>query len=183
MEYHVSGQRGYASAQGELIATVARSGLAVAPPQPVPLTEAAAAQAGFPGQAAHPFPTCFACGSSRPGDGLNLRPGPVRGRDDLVACAWFPDPALAGTDGIIPAEIVWSVLDCPGGWTSDLVRVPRVLVSMAARITTLPQIGAGYVITGQLMTITGRTLTSTTALYSVREGDLLASATSIWVAV
>jgi hypothetical protein len=96
--------------------------------EPVDLATAQAAMAGYAGAAGHPFPGCFVCGTDRPApDGLGLRPGRLPDRPDMVATAWSPDPSVAEPDGTVPARVVWAALDCPGGWSSDLVGRPMVL--------------------------------------------------------
>lgn len=181
--YQVSGRRGYAMAGDVLVATVSDPGLVFEPPEPVSPAEAVDAHARFAGSRGHPFPSCFVCGISRPGDGFGLTPGQLRDRPGMVACAWTPDPVLAGTDLGVPAEFVWSALDCPGGWTSDLVSEPAVLASMTAQIAELPRAGRSYVITGKLMEAAGRTMASATALYGTDGAGPIASATTIWLAV
>lgn len=181
--YQVSGRRGYATAGDVLVATVSDPGLILEPPKPVSSAEAAAAHARFAGRRGHPFPSCFACGVSRSGDGLGLTPGRLPHLPGMVACVWTPDPVLSGTDLAVPAELVWSALDCPGGWTSDLISEPRLLASMTARIVELPRADRSYVITGKLMEAAGRTLTCTTALYAADGAGPMASATAIWLAV
>ena len=183
LRYQTAGQRGYATAGDVLVATVSGSGLAFAPPEPVPHAEAVAAQATFAGLRGHPFPSCFVCGVSRPGDGLGLAPGRLRHRPGMVACSWTPDPALTGPGRGVPAELVWSALDCPGGWTSDLTREPRVLASMTAQITGRPQAGQSYIITGKLVGAAGRSVMSVTALYGADGAGPLASAATIWLTV
>lgn len=183
LRYQVSGRRGYAMAGNALVATVSAAGLVYEPPEPVSPAEAADTSARFAGRRGHPFPSCFACGLSRSGDGLRLMPGQLRDRPGMVACLWTPDPVLADPDLGIPAELVWSALDCPGGWTSDLVSEPRVLASMTAQIAELPRAGRRYVITGKLMATAGRTMASATALYGADGAGPMASATSLWLAV
>jgi hypothetical protein len=181
--YQVSGSRGYATAGGELVATVSSAGLIFAPPEPVSPAEATAAHARYAGHQGHPFPSCFACGVIRPGDGLGLTPGQLRDRPGMVACTWTPAPALAGADGTVPAELAWSVLDCPGGWTSDLVSEPRVLASMTAQVVGLPQAGVTYVITGLLKEAAGRIVASASALYGPGSAAPLAWATTTWLTI
>jgi hypothetical protein len=63
------------------------------------------------------FHKCFACGSDRDeGEGLQLLTGPVVG-SDVVATQWKPHESFTGSDGLIPRRILWSALDCPGGWS------------------------------------------------------------------
>ncbi len=181
--YQVSGRRGYATADDALVATVSDPTLVFEPPGPVPLAEAVAAHERFAGLLGHPFPSCFACGVSRFGDGLGLTPGPLRDRPGMVACVWTPDPVLAGPGLALSAELIWSALDCPGGWTSDLVSEPRVLASMTTQIVKLPRAGQSYVITGKLMRAAGRTVATATALYEADGAGPIASATTIWLAV
>ncbi|GAB3826621.1 hypothetical protein GCM10027610_008570 [Dactylosporangium cerinum] len=74
------------------------------PVPPVPFATAVEASAGYPGFTAHPFPTCFVCGTDRT-DGLALFPGPLP--DGRTATPWR-----------VPRDVspvlVWAALDCPG---------------------------------------------------------------------
>jgi hypothetical protein len=178
LAYEVSGRRGHAWAGGELVATVSRANRAIPAVEPVSPEQAKAAEAGYAGYAGHPFPTCYVCGVDRSGDGLRLAPGPLPGRPGSVACTWVPD--RAGADGTVPPEIVWSVLDCPGGWTTDPVAEPRVLAWMSAEVLELPRAGRGYVIVGRLDGTAGRATTNITALYDAA-GTLLGRAAATWV--
>jgi hypothetical protein len=180
LELRTDGRRAHLWAGEELVAGAARaSGPVEAVPQ-VPPQVARAAQDGFAGLRHHPFPTCFVCGPER-SDGLDLRPGPVPGLADTVACAWTPPEWLA-PDGTVAPEFIWAVLDCPGGWTRDPASQTMVLGRMAACLDALPRVGRRYVVVGRLLARDGRTSTNLTALYDER-GTLLARARAIWVAV
>jgi hypothetical protein len=111
------------------------------PVPPVRYEAALAAGNRYAGLHVHPFPECFACGPARaPDDGLRLRPGPpdpaVPGVD--VAAAWVPGQADVEADGAVPMPIVWAALDCPGGWSVDIVGRPMVLGTMTARVLARP---------------------------------------------
>ncbi|MER5479921.1 hypothetical protein ABT026_23570 [Streptomyces sp. NPDC002734] len=182
LEYRVAGRRGHAWHGEEVVASVASAQGEIPEPAPVTLGQAERAEAAFDG-AGHPFPTCFACGTQRPGTGLGLRPGPVEGRPHTVACTWTPSPALAGPDGLVPPEIVWSALDCPGGWTTDPVLRPRLLGRMTAEILAMPRAGDLCVVVAELERTEDRTAVNTTALYDGGTGTLLAKASALWIAV
>ncbi|AEW99313.1 hypothetical protein [Streptantibioticus cattleyicolor] len=174
VELRPAGPRWHAWADGEVVATVAPSGLTPQGPPFVPPEVAARAQDGFPGRSGHPFPGCFACGPDHP-DGLRLSPGPVPGRAGTVACLWTP-----GGSGEADVPVVWSVLDCPGGWSCDLVDRPRVLARMTAVVTTPPEPGRGCVVVGRLDALHAPLATVSTALYGT-DGTLLAAATAGWL--
>ncbi|MEU3554838.1 hypothetical protein [Streptomyces fragilis] len=182
LEYRVAGRRGHAWHGEDVVASVASAHGEIPDPAPVTVEQAGRAQAAFDGSG-HPFPTCFACGTQRPGTGLGLRPGPVEGRPYTVACTWTPAPWSAGSDGLVPPEIVWSALDCPGGWTTDPVRRPRLLGRMTAEIRALPPAGQTCVVVAELERTEERTALNTTALYDGRTGTLLAKASALWIAV
>jgi hypothetical protein len=176
------GRRAHAFAGDELIAGAAADLTDMAAPGPVSWSLAAEAEAAFTGDRGHPFPTCFVCGTSRPaGDGMALRPGRVTGRSDTVACRWWPDQTLA-VAGVIPPELVWAALDCPGGWTGEPAREPMVLGRMVARIDAPPRPGRPHVLVGQQLARNGRTATNLTALFD-EHGAPLARAAAIWVAI
>ncbi|HEY4024039.1 MAG TPA: hypothetical protein VGM75_35510 [Pseudonocardiaceae bacterium] len=151
------------------------------PPLPLPVAEQAAT--GFTGRHGHPFPTCFVCGVERAeDDGLYLSPGPVPDHPDTVACPWQPDDSVADQNGRVRPEVLWSALDCPGGWTTDPVATPRVLSWMTADLLDAPLAGTTYVIIARLDHAEDRSTTNTSALYTV-DGSLLARATTQWLAI
>jgi hypothetical protein len=144
---------------------------------PVPYEVAVAAGERYAGLHDHPFPECFACGPGREaGDGLRLQPGApepaVPGVD--VAAAWSP--------GEVTVPWVWAALDCPGGWSVDIVGRPMVLGTMTAQVLRLPRTDEACVVTGRAVEVGARKALTATSLYG-GEGDLLASAAHVWVAV
>lgn len=151
------------------------------PPEAVGLEAARAAEARYRGLLSHPFPTCFVCGTARsPGDGLCLRPGAHGiGR---TACVWAPDMSLDKGVGQVAPEFVWSALDCPGGWTSNLEARPLVLGTMTAVCNDPVMIGQEYVVVGRRVSEEGRKTFTETALYD-DEGRRLARAEHVWIAV
>ncbi|MCD0449611.1 hypothetical protein LO762_10470 [Actinocorallia sp. API 0066] len=164
---------------------IAEVGADAAGAWPVPgfvtVAEAELCHASYQGLTAHPFPTCFVCGTDRT-DGLALTPGAVPGREATAACVWRPDPGLADATGEIGAEFVWAALDCPGAWTLDLEARPMVLGRMAATVTALPRPGEPHVVVAAAEPPRGRKVTSHTALYTA-DGTLLASATAVWIII
>jgi len=179
---------------GDLL--VARSSperLPVQAPEPPPLEIALDASRRFEahlddGSVRHTFPECFVCGHRRvPGDGLRIFAGPEPGdgpdRGQVRVAGWRPDPAFLDGDGRLRPELVWSALDCPGGWalagpgnTGTLqveIREPvdgrRPLIVMGWRADTpTPRAGS-------------RRRHAGTALFDAR-GRLLAVGAAIWVA-
>lgn len=161
----------------QLVATVAgtRTPMPVLPPVTLSLARTCAEQ--FLGATDHPFPRCFACGPEREDDGLGLAPGAVPGVADTVACPWTPRAR-----GRIPDEIVWAVLDCPAGWTTDPRPRPRVLTRMTARIRRSPEGGQHYVVVARRQAGHGRTTTDCVNLYSTA-GALMATSHAMWTRV
>ncbi len=149
------------------------------PPPFVTPKEAAATAAGYVDPDLHPFPQCFVCGTARePGDGMRLTPG--RLHEGSTACLWRPADAF-GTSP--PAEAaVWAALDCPSGWTSDILGRPLVLGTMTAEILQLPDPQLSCVVTGRMDRSEGRRTWTSSALWSPG-GELLARAEHIWFAV
>lgn len=156
----------------EVVAVAAPGELSRAVPEPVPYDVAVAASKDYPGFTWHPFVSCYTCGPDRP-DGLRIFPGHLS--DDVVAAPWVPTEAVA-------PEIVWAALDCPGGWSLDLVSQPRVLGRMTATVSALPAVGDECVVVGQAHGIDGRKGFTSSALYGP-DGALLARAEATWIAV
>jgi hypothetical protein len=142
-------------------------------PEPVSLPEADLAARDFAGFLHHAYSTCFVCGPDRR-DGLGIYPGPVAGRDGLVAAPWVPG-------GEVPPELVWAALDCPTGWAvDDFQREGILLGRLAARIVELPRAGEPHVAIGWRRAIEGRKRLAGSALHTAG-GDLLAFAASTWI--
>ena len=170
---------------------VARAVRADHEPEPVPTVDAATARtaaAAYPGLVAHPFPTCFSCGTGRePGDGLRIFPGPLAGSG--VAATWTPDPSVAG-DWHEYAEatreaghaVTWAALDCAGGWAADIGERLMVLGTMTARLHSLPKIGEEHVVVGAARGESGRKRMSAASLYD-SAGRLVGTAEHVWIAV
>ncbi|MFF9127537.1 hypothetical protein ACF09J_30455 [Streptomyces sp. NPDC014889] len=178
----VGGRRAHLWDGDQLIATAAPTEHRVGHVDPVSSADAIQASGQYPGRLNHPFPRCFVCGPDRkPGEGLLLAPGPVPGRAATVACPWVPDATVTGENGRVLPEFVWSVLDCPSGWTADLVTAPKVLGWMRAELETLPTPGDQCVVVGRLDTYDDHGLASTSVLYDSR-GTVLARATTRWFA-
>jgi hypothetical protein len=157
----------------QLVAEARHAEVPLDAPSPVTMAEAAEARAGYPGFVHHAYPTCFTCGPAR-SDGLQVFPGPVTGREGVVASPWTP-PAD------VRPEIVWAALDCPGGWAVDDFQREGVLLGrMAARIDHLPGAGASHVLLGWRIGEDGRKRHAGSALFTVG-GDLLAAARSTWI--
>ena len=169
---------------GDLLVAEARAGeLGAEPVEAVSFGDARQAETAYAGLADHPFPGCFTCGPDRePGDALRLSPGPVDGA--RTACTWTPDESLARDDDPAGArpEFVWACLDCPGGWTADLVGRPMVLGRITANIDAPAEIGERHVVMGQLLGHEGRKTFTAASLYD-SDGRVVARAEHVWIAV
>jgi hypothetical protein len=141
-------------------------------PESVSLEQAEAASKGYPGFEHHAYPTCFTCGPERD-DGLGIFPGPVEGREGVVAAPWTPTE--------VRPEIIWAALDCPGGWAvDDFQRAGVLLGRMAAAIHGLPELGTPHVVMGWRIGEDGRKRYAGSALYTPN-GGLLAVSRSTWI--
>jgi len=110
---------------------------------------------------------------ARDGSGLAIHPGPVPGREGLVATTW--------TAHDVSSEVIWAAIDCPGAYASgDPGRGEVVLGRMTARIDRLPEEDEPCVVAGWPLGEEGRKLFAGTALYG-REGEPLAVARQVWI--
>ena len=142
-------------------------------PEAVSVEAAEEASKRYPGFRHHAYPTCFTCGPERD-DGLGIFPGPVAGRESVVASPWTPREALR-------PEIVWAAIDCPSGWAvDDFQREGVLLGQMGAAIAALPTVGEPSVVIGWRIGEEGRKRFAGSALFSAG-GDLLAAARSTWI--
>jgi hypothetical protein len=135
--------------------------------------EAVAAAARYPGFADHPFPTCYVCGPERD-DGLRIFPGPLPDGRGTAA----PWRVPAGADRVT----AWAALDCPGGWAIIGPGRPYVLGRMTAEILAAPEPGSDCVVTGALVSTSGRKAQVRSTLLGPA-GEMLGHALSTWLAI
>lgn len=142
---------------------------------------AALAAREFPGRTPerHPFPTCFACGPARGGDGLHISPGPA-GAGGLLACPWRPGPDLATAGAAVDARFVWAALDCPAGFAAIRSGAVALLGTMTARLEAPVLPGRDYILAGWPLGSAGRMHRAGAALYE-RGGRRVALAESLWI--
>ena len=133
------------------------------------------------------FPECFVCGMNRrPGDGLQIFPGPVPGRT-LWAAPWTPDSSVGGTDGRVRPEVAWAALDCPSGIAAAEAAclgqdTAIVLGRMTASLAMLPAPGDQCRVIAWPAGRAARKLTAGSALLGPG-GEVLAVARAVWITV
>jgi hypothetical protein len=117
------------------------------------------------------FSECFVCGVRD--DGLEIRVGPVAGREPLLASPI----ALTETR----SEIVWAAIDCPGAYAVGAEgRGDIVLGRMTARVDRVPDVDEQCVVIAWPLGEDGRKLLAGTALFA-EDGELLALAKQVWI--
>jgi len=157
----------------ELVAEAIAGDPGIEPPAPPDPAVAAAAADGVGAFGPPEFAECFVCGARDDGTGLAIHPGPVPGRDGLVATTW--------TAHDVSPEVVWAAIDCPGAYAAgDPGRGEVVLGRMTARIDRLPEEGEPCIVVGWPLGEEGRKLYAGTALYG-RDGAPLAVARQVWI--
>ena len=118
------------------------------------------------------FDECFVCGARE--DGLEIRVGPVTGREPLHA-------SPIALPEVLP-EIVWAAIDCPGAYAVGAEgRGDIVLGRMTARVHRVPDAGEPCVVTSWPVGADARKLFAGTALFA-EDGELLALARQVWIA-
>ena len=157
----------------ELVAEAIPGDPDVTPSVPPSPEEAEAAAAGVGAFGPPAFAECFVCGTRDDGSGLGIHPGPVPGRDGLVATTWVAhDPTR---------EVAWAAIDCPGAYAAgDSGRGEIVLGRMTARIDRLPEDGERCIVVGWPLGEDGRKLFAGTALYGAGD-EVLALARQVWI--
>ncbi|MEV6728572.1 MULTISPECIES: hotdog fold domain-containing protein [unclassified Streptomyces] len=166
-----------------LLAAATPAEPAVEAPEPPSWEQAQAAADAYRAAPPDGMVDCFGCGLHRtPATGLRLHCGPVPG-SALVAAAWTPGPGLGGADGLLPPELVWGALDCPGNAAGRLLddrRAGAVTAALTARLLRPVPVGAGLVSYAWLLGSEGRKYRVGTAL-ATAGGDLCAVGEALWV--
>lgn len=179
-----------------LLATgrLARLDVAEVPAASFAEAEDAAHRSPYSDPSNHNLPGCFVCGPARADrDGLRVFVGPLSTsasrKIEALAAAWVPGADLAGRDGRIGTEFVWSVLDCPTGFAGIGARhlgmggsEPILLGRMAAQVNACPKAGDRCVVVAWPTGRDGRKLFASSALLGP-DGETLAVAHATWLIV
>jgi hypothetical protein len=169
---------------GDVVLAEARPTVALdGTPAPVGLAAARLAVNGFVGWWDHPFPGCFTCGTERAAtDALCLRPGPVEGRDGVVAAPWRPTAPAAGNGPHADLRAVWAALDCPTGWVHFRPGGVALLARHAVQVVRPVRLDVDHVVVARRGLADGRKLHATAAVHDA-DGRLCATARSLWITV
>jgi hypothetical protein len=154
------------------------------PPAPPSLEAARAAGERYIGLAQRVHPTCFSCGPERhEGDGLRVFAGQIEGELlGHLACVWTPHAAFADSQGLVPTEVIWAALDCPGvfAWIAKEGRHGALLGTMTGEVLRRPKAGEDCIVTAWPLAREGRKETAGVALFAA-DGELLARAHQVWI--
>lgn len=155
-----------------LVADARAAPVEVDPPAAVSLDAAKDARERHARGFSPEFGECFVCGVRH--DGLEIRVGPVAGREPLHASpVVLPEAA---------PEIVWAAIDCPGAYAVGAEgRGEVVLGRMTARVRRVPEAGEQCVVASWPLGEDGRKLFAGTALFA-GDGELLALSKQVWIA-
>ncbi len=153
-------------------------------PQPPSLDQAIAAETRHLGHTGRYHPICFTCGPDRlEGDGLRVFPGQIEGAEPgYLACPWVPHKNFADKDGLMPVDVIWGALDCPGffSWVVREGRHGALLGTMTGDVLRRPAVDETCIITSWPIVREGRKETAGVALHS-SSGELLARAHQVWI--
>lgn len=165
---------------GEVLVAEGEPGRPDEAPAFVPIALAREAAEQFPGDAPHPFPRCFTCGTDRSeGDGLRVFSGPVA--EGVVAAPWTPH-AHVSAQPVVGVPVTWAAMDCAGSWAAGYPITPAVLGRMTGTVVQAPRVGMEHVVVGEQRGVDGRKIHGATAIYTAH-GELLAFSEQTWIAV
>ena len=173
-------------AEGGLVgkADAADRALLPTPPEAPSMRAARAAGARYLGHEQSIHPICFTCGPERgEGDGLRVFPGQIAGAPSgHVACVWTPHIEFADPAGLVPAEVIWAALDCPGffAWVAKEGRHGALLGTMTGEVLRRPRAGHELIVMAWPLERHGRKETAGVALFTMN-GELLARGHQVWI--
>ncbi|MFF4046377.1 hypothetical protein ACFYZ5_06915 [Streptomyces chartreusis] len=125
---------------------------------------------------------CFGCGLRTADRGLRVHGTPVPDRG-LVASAWTPSHAFADADGLLPTQLVWGALDCPGHWAGRFLgtlRAGAVTASLTGTVLRPVVAGEPHISYAWLVSESGRKHTMGVAL-ATAEGELCGISEALWI--
>ncbi|MFC5216590.1 hypothetical protein [Streptomyces coerulescens] len=178
------------TADGDVELGAAERPLAAARPAELPLEvpaapswdEAAAAAERFRAAPPSGVVDCFGCGLRTTDRGLRVHGTPV---PDLgvVASAWIPSRVFADADGLLPNQLVWGALDCPGHWAGRFLGTLRpgaVTASLTGTVLRPVVTGEPHISYAWLVSESGRKHTMGVAL-ATAEGELCGVSEALWI--
>ena len=101
----------------------------------------------------------------------------------LVASAWTPSHAFADADGLLPTQLVWGALDCPGHWAGRFLgtlRAGAVTASLTGTVLRPVVAGEPHISYAWLVSESGRKHTMGVAL-ATAEGELCGVSEALWI--
>ena len=171
---------------GTIVAEARATTIDIEVPQAPSYATAVAAAVKYRGFEIRVYSDCFVCGPDRPhGDGLRIFAGDVAD-SGLVASPWTPHDSLADSSGLpdasglIPPEIIWAALDCPGAFTFPQVPGVSVLGELAVNIEGEVHAGEPHLISAWFIGQEGRKRYAGSALYTAA-GERRAIAKATWI--
>ncbi|BBC29631.1 uncharacterized protein SGFS_009250 [Streptomyces graminofaciens] len=144
--------------------------------------EAAAAAERFRASPPSDVVDCFGCGLRAADRGLRVHCTPVPDLG-LVASAWIPSRAFASPDGLLPTQLLWGALDCPGNWAGRFLGTQgpgAVTAALTGTIVRPVAAGEPYIVYAWLLSESGRKHTMGVAL-ATAEGELCAASEALWI--
>jgi hypothetical protein len=150
------------------------------PPVRPGFDEAVRARAASPLHGArHLLSGCVVCGTERV-DGLHVTPGPLAGRNDVLAAPFVPQERDA-TAGVVHPAAVWGALDCPS-YPAQALLAGRIglLGTLAVHRNRAVFVGERLVVVGWTVQGHGRSTETGSALLD-EHGEVVASAHAVWI--
>ena len=100
-----------------------------------------------------------------------------------MASAWTPSHAFADADGLLPTQLVWGALDCPGHWAGRFLgtlRAGAVTASLTGTVLRPVVAGEPHISYAWLVSESGRKHTMGVAL-ATAEGELCGVSEALWI--
>ncbi|MEX0943930.1 MAG: hypothetical protein WD002_15470 [Pseudomonadales bacterium] len=172
----------------QLIAEITQSNLGVEIPEPPTYEQALAVQStalslqrreGSPMPGARGLhPICFCCGADHE-DGLQVFAAAID--QTQVVAAWPTKVEWGDDERNIPAEYLWTALDCPGQIAYAVAGIRTGLLGrITAAIHRPAPAGENYVVTAWPVEVDGKKHFAGSAIFDT-DKNLIASALSIWI--
>ena len=122
-------------------------------------------------------PICFCCGVEHD-SGLQVCVAPI---GDQVAAIWKTKEEWGLSDGLIPAEYLWTAMDCPGQFAyMDKGIRTGMLGRITAEVFERPKAGDELLVTAWTIQIEGKKHFAGAAIFD-QQGNLFSKAKTVWI--